>query len=184
MLPHPVLDINIHTCGFRVKHPVSTSNLHPFAQKELGPWVSMENGSDTHKGCLVYSFWEGTTSFLFEMAVHSGVSKSCEIPECTAISHNWRKQQTIRDISTSKCSLPHAANRFRSSCDSNPDTSSSAGHEGRSVDQRKFSSQTSDSMERFSKQRWEESEKKRRVEDLNSTLPETNIAPENPHLSW
>ena len=58
------------------------------------------------------------------------------------------------------------------------------GHEGRSVDQRKFSSQTSDSMERFSKQRWEESEKKRRVEDLNSTLPETNIAPENPHLSW
>ena len=58
------------------------------------------------------------------------------------------------------------------------------GHEGRSVDQRKFRSQTSDSMERFSKQRWEESEKKRRVEDLNSTLPETNIAPENPHLSW
>ena len=118
----------------------NTVAASPFKPSTSGPWVSMEEwicsstshwwvGSDTHlqvawsihSGIVRLPFFENGSAFRCVQIVwdswmhcHFAPAGSSKVSEISP------------PFSTSKCSLPHAANRFRSSCDSNPDTSSSA----------------------------------------------------------
>ena len=81
-------------CGGRVwwQFHFEPSFTCPFARR-VGPlgfngkWICNPHRIDelarlnasSHNGCLVYSFRERITSFLFEAAVHSEVSKFCEV---------------------------------------------------------------------------------------------------------